>query len=495
MRRALRRTLRHLADLPGLVALLALCWWLFQTVVPRLSYPFDLEWMEGGMLVHALRVSQGQALYTLPSADWIPYLYPPLYPWVVGALGTVFGVDYDVGRMVSLVGVAAAALALVVAIRREGGSVLLGMGTAALFLSTYEDSGTFFDLVRADGLLIGLLAWALVAVRSDRVVAGGLLLVLAWLAKHNAAIFGLPMLVWLWRYRSPALAKRFALASLIPALVVLAWLEIRTGGLFLVYLLAVPLHHDFVLQRFFPGAPQELFGAMPLALGLLVLAALAWLLAAWRGRASPSDEPERTQGRIYWSVNIALAVLLCMLMRGHQGGYLNVLVPGHWALALGCGLGAVGLRRVWDHPVVVLSTALVLGGSAWQGRWEIAPLLPTQADRAAGDVLIARIAAIDGPVFVPHAPWYPVKAGKAPSLPLISLWDIDHPGGALASYAKTVDQALAEHHWAAVILADRKFGHGLTKFYRPNDTIRYTGSALFPKTGWHVRPRYVYLPR
>lgn len=489
----MRQRLSQLADLPGLAALVALLWLLLQTVGPRLRYPFDLEWMEGGMLVHALRVSQGQPLYTLPSADWIPYIYPPLYPWVMGAVGLLTGVDYDLGRAISVLGVLAACVALVAALRREGGSTLLGLGVAALFLSTYDDSGTFFDLVRADGLLIGLLAWSLVSVRSGRVVLGGLLLVLAWLTKHNAAAFGLPMVLWLWWALGSKQALRFVLASVLPALVVLAALQVHSEGLFLVYLLEVPSHHPFVAQRFIPGAPKELVGAFPAALVLVLLGLVAGRVAAARRPAGLAGADDWRQGVVFWTANIGLATLLCMVMRAHHGGYLNVLVPGHWALALAGGLGAVALRRAWDHPVMVLVTALVVGGQAWQARWELAPTQPTEADLAAGEALLERIAQVDGDVFMPHAPWYPVKVGKAPSLALIALWDIDHDGK-LSPYAEDLDRALARHRWGALILADRKLKHGFLDHYQAAETIRYSGRALYPKTGWSVRPRYVYLP-
>ena len=191
---------------------------------------------------------------------------------------------------------------------------------------------------------------------------------------------------------------------------------------------------------------------------------------------------------------VLLAILLCMVMRGHQGGFLNVLVPGHWALALAAALGAVALRRALPHPVTIALTALVLAGQAWLGHWALAPTQPTAADLAAGQALIARIQAIDGPVLMPHSPWYPVLAGKQGSFPLIALWDVDHPGRLRSDVAR-VDQAIAEHRWAAIILADDKLGHGLLQSYELSDTIRYTGGALYPKTGWHVRPRLVYTPR
>ena len=53
----------------------------------RFGYPYDLEWMEGGLLQHAQRISDNQGIYVPPSVDFIPYLYTPLYPGLVAFLG------------------------------------------------------------------------------------------------------------------------------------------------------------------------------------------------------------------------------------------------------------------------------------------------------------------------------------------------------------------------------------------------------------------------
>jgi len=94
---------------PGLyqVALLVIA------VGGRLLYPYDLEWMEGGMLHHALRIQTGHGIYTPPSVDFIPYLYTPLYPALLAVLGEIFGITYALGRsisMLSLIGIALTAM-------------------------------------------------------------------------------------------------------------------------------------------------------------------------------------------------------------------------------------------------------------------------------------------------------------------------------------------------------------------------------------------------
>lgn len=52
----------------------------------RRTHPFDLEWMEGGMLAHAWRIVHGLPLYPEPGPEWIPYVYPPGYAAVLAAL-------------------------------------------------------------------------------------------------------------------------------------------------------------------------------------------------------------------------------------------------------------------------------------------------------------------------------------------------------------------------------------------------------------------------
>ncbi|MGB0641006.1 MAG: hypothetical protein ACPGTU_16830, partial [Myxococcota bacterium] len=226
------RILRFIADVPIVAFAIGLFILLWRTISIRLNYPYDLEWMEGGMLLHAARVAEGLPLYVTPSETFIPFIYPPLYPWVVGGLSTLgFPLDYALGRGVSVAGVAVAALVLILAIRKEGGGALLGLGSAILFLVCYPDSGAFFDLVRNDGLLIGLLSTALFCVRTGWLRTGGLLLTAAFLTKHTAAIFGLPALWWLWHHQGKLAARRFVGWSVVPALGATVALTVVSGGL------------------------------------------------------------------------------------------------------------------------------------------------------------------------------------------------------------------------------------------------------------------------
>ena len=106
----------------------------------RLFYPYDLEWMEGGMLHHALRIQTGHGIYTPPSIDFIPYLYTPLYPALLAVLGEIFGLTYTLGRTVSdlaLVGIAAVAVGSIAGRRFEHPSRGIAFAGAVLALGLF----------------------------------------------------------------------------------------------------------------------------------------------------------------------------------------------------------------------------------------------------------------------------------------------------------------------------------------------------------------------
>ncbi len=473
---------RALMDIPMVVMAIGVIGLLWRTISARVSHPYDLEWKEGGMLAHGARVAEGLPLYASPSTDFIPFIYPPLYPWVLGGLsGMGLELGYPLGRMISVAGVVLAALALVLAVRREGGSLALGFGGAALFLSTYDASGAFFDLVRNDGLQIGLLAMGLLSIRSGWLRAGGLLLTAAFLTKHTAALYGVPALWWLYHHHGAAAAKRFCLYSVLPALGFTAWLSIASDGLFLTYVLDVPRSHPFIFERFIWTAPKEMVMALPYT--AVVVVAVAMMV-----------KRAKSEGARFWLVQGALAVLLSAVMRGHHGGYVNVLIPAFWVCALWAALAIQRIRLRWPSLGVALCTSTLVAWQLWAGQWRPTTYAPTDADVAAGDAVVEQLRAIDGPVLAPWQPWMPVAAGKAPSIALIALWDLDHVGGPLHEEVGVIAKAMSEGHWGAVLTARGNFKHGLRTHYKRTQFDRPKGRALYPKTGWKVRPHALWLP-
>src|SRR6266513_2662125 len=72
--------------------------------VRRATYPYQIEWLEGGAVEHVRRILQGRALYPAPSVDFVAYPYPPLYFLLSAGVALFTGVGYLPLRIVSIAG-------------------------------------------------------------------------------------------------------------------------------------------------------------------------------------------------------------------------------------------------------------------------------------------------------------------------------------------------------------------------------------------------------
>ena len=99
------------------------------------------------MLAHAYRLSKGLPLYQEPSVEFIPYIYPPGYPVVPQQLSVLMPLDYALGRGVSTLSIAGAAVALMAFVVRYRaqwmGGCLQGPSVARCLCSVTQTRGHF----------------------------------------------------------------------------------------------------------------------------------------------------------------------------------------------------------------------------------------------------------------------------------------------------------------------------------------------------------------
>ena len=486
---------------------------MIQAIAGRVAYPYDLEWMEGGLLHHALRIRLGEGIYAPPNVDFIPYLYTPLYPTLLALFGSPFGISYLLGRVISLiglVGIAGTTIASFAGARqRHLGSSAAGVVLAlGLFAAYYPYVEGWYDLVRADTFFLfmvtagiaGLVPWA----RSDegivghgKVAAGAALMALAFFCKQTGIIYvgfgGLIVLVVNWR-RVPIYVAMAGLIGLGGSLL----LNRSTNGWFWTYVWEIHRAHDFNMDRFYLSFRNILWHFPAPA---VVIAATLVLVGYTASRARGVPAPARPF--VLWTLAYLVSTLVGAIGWGTEFAHFNAYIPAflHGALAAGSAVPAVVacvrvLGRARRHTeaiatVLALAAAAPLAATCLLERWQPQRFIPTAADVAAGGRLIERLKAIEGDVWMPSHPWYLQLAGKAPHVHRMGIKDVT------TRQTRTIeglDDKLRSHGFSAIVLDNRDLQTelpALRQYYRPAEILPpderprvYSGAQVAPESIW-----------
>ncbi len=496
-------------------------WLLCSAIGGHVAYPYDLEWMEGGMLHHALRFQTGAGLYHEPSVEFIPYLYTPLYPALLAMFGEVFGLTYTLGRMISvlsLLGIAILSCISLCSSRWHHAAklpavvgLLLALG---LFAAVYPYMEGWYDLVRADSLFLFLVTAGLVAALHwadqgegwrghGRVAAVGVILAFAFFTKQTGIFYvmlgGAVVLVLSWR----KLATYIAAAGIV-GLGGSGLMNLTSDGWFWTYTRKIHAAHDFNMDRFWKSYGNILwhFRALTIVVVIaLIVVGYTWLRKPREG--SRRELPRQTRPFLLWTSAFAVSTVVGAVGWGTEFAHFNAYMPAflHGALAAGAAIPALAACAgiLWGprkHSTLVVHgiaglAALSLALTCWHWRWSPKRFVPTQADVAAGDRLIKRIKALDGEVWMPSHPWYLVLAGKQPHVHRMGIKDVTW-----RQNRKVVglDESLEKHRFSSLVFDNRDLFLELPQirqYYRPalklppDERPRlYTGALIVPDSIW-----------
>src|SRR6185503_7820989 len=153
-----------------LIALIFIAMFFF-TAIPRLLYPYDLDFIEDSMLMQSLRIAHRQPVYMQPNADFNPHVYMPLFPWLGGMLFRITEPSLPVLRLLSLGAALVTSILIYWIAKRESGLNWVAIICTGLFLGGYHINGFWYEVARVDSLfvafMLGGLALANYAVDSD----------------------------------------------------------------------------------------------------------------------------------------------------------------------------------------------------------------------------------------------------------------------------------------------------------------------------------------
>jgi len=500
----------------------------------RLRYPFDVEWMEGGQLTHAIRLAEGKPIYAPPGADFTAFFYTPLYPRVVAFLARAPGaVTHALGRGVSLASTFATLIMLAGVVRREAGAryAWLAVGTYA---ALDRFSGTFTSVARADALALALAFFAAILARYGRrtpsAVAAAVVAVLAVFTKQTMVILGVAIAGWLL-VTNRRRAWAFVGVATVLGVAASLWLERSTHGWFSFYVASGHQSHAFFWANLWFYFFRDVLFLAP----LLLLLPLVWARAAFPGsglvtlagvhlvvaftqRALTLDYPPHMYFRdlsyesprwlllivpasiaallfsrrpslavprvraSFWFWMFGAATLTSAVGHATQWAYKNAFMPIalFGALFLALAIRQLGARA---HVLAALALQLAVLFDAPASR------LPSSTDHAKVRALRERLARIDGPVLVIAHPLLSYEHDRAVHVHQMGLKDVAALGGVDDFRARA-----AAHLWRAVIVDE---GDGIDvpppirEHYRPAERLE----GPWMKTGVRCRPAYLWLPR
>ncbi|MHB1002629.1 MAG: ArnT family glycosyltransferase [Thermoleophilia bacterium] len=485
---------------------LALLLLFLATLLSRAGYPYELEWMEGGIVDHAGRVLEGKQLYGEPSFEFTAFTYTPLYFYAGALSAKFFGLDFFALRLVSILASLGALTVIFQFVRRESGSAFFALLAAGLFAGSYSITGYWFDLARPDMLFLCLILAAAYLVRFHESAAplalAASLAFLAFMSKQTALFIAVPLGIYCLVFLPGG--KKAVFPAVFAALLggsTIA-LELLSGGWYYFYVFHLPGQH-LVDRDYFMDFPRFAYRmVIALSLGLTFIGSLVTV----GGR-------KKTWA---WHITFFTSMMFAAwIVSIHEGSFDNVLIPAAAALSIYFGLGMKTLMvdlaggAPGRDPASGGSRALLPWLAFLLAASQFTPLLydyrdqvPSSADRLAGDALVARLKAADGEVVLPFHGHLAVKAGKKASAHGIALGDVIQARGEEArALQRQIDATLAAGTYELVVF-DQRLDQSLVDWlgleagtaarlkYR-GPAFEEAGSAV-PMTGMKTRPEAVY---
>lgn len=443
------RNVRVLKWLTFAVALAFVALFAFSATL-RLVYPYEVEWMEGSMIDHVIRVLHGLPIYTAPSVDFVSWLYPPAYYYAVAAVMRVVGEGFKAGRIVSVVSTLATSFIIAVLVRRVTRDAWLAFFGAALYLAAYHATGYYFDIARNDAffVLTLLLACYTATLKSRAgLILTACVLTLAFFTKQQALFFGLAAIVWYFA-RSRREGSAFLLAYFVAMAACLIFANSVTDGWFAYYVFDIPSakRADLSLPHALRVIPDYVLGSF----AVTSVAAIALILP--RGRA-----------HAYWQGTTGLislmwfgAILAGAMSLGNEGGYSNVMMPfaAFSAMMLPIALNDLS-KSVKFAGFVWIALLLQFGQLAFDPTGE-KMLFAGNRQRAGARAIVEKIAALPGDVYIPYHGYIGRQAGKPTHAHVLATMDVLRMNDSTARrLARDFDSAYT-NRFSAVVLEESK---------------------------------------
>jgi len=221
------------------IAVLAYC------ISNRIGFPFELEWLEGDMLLTAVRVLEHKSIYAAPSIDYMCGIYPPFYYVAVAAAFWLLEPSLLVLRGVSVLSLILIFILMYSIVSRETRLRWLAAVSIGIFAGFYDLHASWYDIGRLDSffyclLLLGLWLASLINRWQWAAAGSALVLCMAIFTKQSTAIY-IPFVILFLFLKNKKQSLLFTGIFTILCCLFFLYLQVSSGGWFLYFTVLNPI--------------------------------------------------------------------------------------------------------------------------------------------------------------------------------------------------------------------------------------------------------------
>ena len=465
----------------------------------RLRYPFELEWIEGGIVDQVQRLIHAQSMYVAPGINYVPFLYPPVYFYFSAAATLLLGGGFFPLRLVSFSASLVSFSVIFLIVYKETKNARVAIISTGVFAAAFRVTGAWLDIARVDSLFLAFWLLFIYFVRDTRSLRNsllaGLFAALAYLTKQTALIACLPVLVFLfWRNWKFALASLGA-AGLIVGLTSV-FFNLASAGWYGYYVFGLLSQQtEWLPLEFVTFWKNDLFIHLPIA--------SLFTLFFFIGR--PGHDRRYL---ILWLSILTGALAGTFITRVKIGGYENVLLPTFAGISILFGLGLGGMLRTIKQispeyrervEGLILVACLI---QLFILMYNPFAQIPTKSDLEAGNKLIQILSNVKGEVFLPDHGYLPELAEKKTYAHESAIWDVlrgNQQTQGKMLLTEDLKNAIRMQTFDEIILdsnLDFYWCCGqIDQYYTRVGDVFQDETSFYPVTGDKKRPTLVYIAR
>jgi hypothetical protein len=462
--------------------------------VNHLTFPLNLDLMEGTVLQHFQRAFEAQPVYPAPAPDYVPLAYNPLFYYLAIPFGWLFGPSLSTLRGVAILGALGSMGIVFLAVREQTKSAWWGMLAVGLFAAAYRVMDVYLDTAHSDSWLLfsALLGTYLIGRNRSmgwNLVGLAVLITSFWFKQHGALFVVGAVLYLTWRHGLRGALPYWVLAALGgPALYILAGPTLF-GSHFHYFTWEVPRQWS----QFDLGTIRRL--ASLVVKSYAVLAMAGGLLVVW-------DLLRRRQRVGIWHFQFVAGCLSGLMGAMDPGSSQNVFIPMGTLVII---LGVVALAQVGQSVLVSRYRLQYAALFVAFGLFLYNPL-PIMASSRAPEAyadLVGLLNGLDGSVYAPSLGQLQDGYAFYPTAHWVALEDmIRGPGRDTANHPNTrllLDPAIHPSMPPVYILANYPLEMFpwlafLEEYYVLEADLgdRFEPLRVLPKHFDHGWPRYLY---